>query len=204
MSVHFYRYDLQEPAGPGPSFPPNVELCCWRPDSDGYPPAGRRSISNHFWWALGKVGGFGQAGFTELRVEREGRLLHRLIVTPVWYRFPFMTKDDLQIGDVWTSPEARRQQLARAAIIEAHHRFGRAGGRFWYVTDATNVASGALARSCGYRLVATGRRTRRFGLRLLGQFVITRWVQRAETDTQATAPDCAEESGAGRTLRVNH
>ena len=61
-----------------------------------------------------------------------------------------------------------------------------------------------LARSCGYCLVATGRRTRRLGLRLLGQFVITHRVQRAETDTEATAPDFAEESGAGRTLRVNH
>jgi RimJ/RimL family protein N-acetyltransferase len=156
-----------------------------------------------FWWALTRIGGFAHDGFTELRIEREGQLL-RLIVTPPWFRVPFMAKDDLQIGDVWTSPDARRQQLARAAIIEAHHRFGRAGRRFWYVTDATNVASGALARSCGYRLVAAGHRTRRLGLRMFGQYVIAHFIQRAETDTQATAPDCDEESGAGRTLRVNH
>lgn len=204
MSVHFYRYDSEEAAGPAPSLPTSVVLRCWRPDSDGYPPRGRRSISNMFWWALTRIGGFARGGFTELRVERQGKLLHRLIVTPAWYRFPFMTNGDLQIGDVWTLPDGRRQQLARAAIIEAHHRFGRAGRRFWYVTDATNVASGALARSCGYRLVATGRRTRRLGLRIFGQYVVAHSVQRAETDTQTTAPDCDEESGAGRTLKVNH
>jgi RimJ/RimL family protein N-acetyltransferase len=204
VSVHFYRYDPQAPAGPASALPPKLELRSWRPDTDGHPPRRRRSISNFFWWALAKLGGFSRKGFTELRIEEEGRLLHRLIVTPAWYRFPFMAADDLQIGDIWTSPDARRRQLAHAAIIEAHHRFGIPGARFWYVTDATNVASGALARSCGYRLVGTGHRTRRLGLRLLGQYVIAQRVQRGETETQATAPDCAEESGAGRTDKVNH
>jgi len=176
MTVHFFRYDPDAAADPPPTLPPELHVRCWRPEYEGYPPAGSRGLSNHFWWALAKSGGFKGSGFAELRIERGRQLLHRLVVTPAWYRFPFMGVSDLQIGNVWTSPAARRRQLARLAIAEAHRRFGRNGTRFWYVADADNLASAALARSCGYRLVATGRRTRRFGTQLLGQFVIDRYV----------------------------
>lgn len=103
-------------------------------------------------------------------------MLHRLIVTPAWYRFPFMSARDLQIGAVWTAPTARRRNLARVAIAEAHRRFADGTGRFWYVTEEENHASAALARSCGYRLAAIGERTRSFGLAALGQYVIERFV----------------------------
>lgn len=97
-------------------------------------------------------------------------MLHRLVVTPRWYRFPFMEIDDLQIGAVWTRPEARGQGLARAAIAEAHRLFGEGPRRFWYVVDAGNSASISLIESCGYRLVGTGLRMRPFGVALLGRF----------------------------------
>jgi RimJ/RimL family protein N-acetyltransferase len=87
-----------------------------------------------------------------------------------------MSERDLQIGQVWTDPGARRRSLARVAIAEAHHRFAGERRRFWYVTRADNRASQALAESCGYQLVASGRRTRRLGLALLGQYVIEQSV----------------------------
>jgi RimJ/RimL family protein N-acetyltransferase len=125
---------------------------------------------------LAKAGLFPRPDFTEISISDGSRTLHRLIVTPAWYRFPFMASNDLQIGALWTSPEARRNQLARAAIGEAHRRFGNNGTCFWYVADTDNQASEAFARSCGYELIATGRRSRRFGTSLLGQYVIDRFV----------------------------
>lgn len=175
MTVDFFRFD-REASVALPTLPASLQVRCWQPGVDGYPPRGSRSPSNHFWWALARTGRFARPGFAELRIEHQGRLLHRLIVTPAWYRFPFMGADDLQIGSVWSSPSARRRQLARIAIGEAHRRFGKLAAGFWYIADAENSVSAALARSCGYRLVATGRRTRRFGTRLLGQFVIDRFI----------------------------
>jgi RimJ/RimL family protein N-acetyltransferase len=128
------------------------------------------------WWLLARTGAFARGGFTEICIEQDGRLVHRLIVTPAWFRFPFMSPRDLQIGDVWTAPDARRKQLARTAIGEAHRRFAGEGACFWYVTDAANAASAALAKSCGYQLVATGRRTRPIGTSLFGQYVIDQLV----------------------------
>ena len=174
--MNFFVRDPPAHAVPALLLPPELQFHSWQPELDGRPTGGSRRASNHFWWALAKAGAFARPGFVELRIQNDGQLLHRLIVTPAWYRFPFMAREDLQIGEVWTSPDARRKQLARAAIAEAHRRFADGSARFWYVTDANNFASGELARSCGYRLVATGRRTRRLGTSLLGQYVIDRYV----------------------------
>ena len=176
MSVHFYRYDADRPPAPGLHVPAELHIRCWQPDVDGYPPPRSRRFSNLFWWLLSRTGAFARSGFMEICIEQEGRLLHRLIVTPGWFRFPFMSARDLQIGAVWTAPDARRRQLARAALAEAHRRFAGERACVWYVTDASNAASGALARSCGYRLVARGRRTRRIGMSLLGQYVLEQFV----------------------------
>lgn len=204
MNVHFYRNDFEGPALTAPTLSPPAKFEWWRPKTDGPPPKGSRSAANYFWWILEKISGFASPGFAELRIEERGSVIHRLIVTPGWYRFPFMAKQDLQIGSVWTAPSARRRQLARSAMAEAHRRFGFRGARFWYLTEADNVISAALARSCGYRLFAVGKRSRLFGVALFGRFVVERLVYRADTDTKAIAPDCCAESAAGRSLKVNH
>lgn len=174
MSVHFYRCLPQETD----TRPARLEgkIRCWQPNVDGFPPPGSHRLSNLVWWLLARTGAFARGGFTEICIEQDGRLVHRLIVTPAWFRFPFMSPRDLQIGDVWTAPDARRKQLARTAIGEAHRRFAGEGACFWYVTDAANAASAALAKSCGYQLVATGRRTRPIGTSLFGQYVIDQLV----------------------------
>lgn len=175
MIVHFYQLD-RAPAGRHRPRDDDTHLRWWLPERDGVPGKGSRRLVNYWWWALARAGGFSRPGFAVLRIERAGRTVQRLIVSPRWYRFPFMGAGDLQIGDVWTSPEARRRKLATAAIAEAHRRFARGGTRIWYVADERNGPSAAFARACGCRLVAVGRRTRRFGTALFGQYVIDRFV----------------------------
>jgi RimJ/RimL family protein N-acetyltransferase len=175
MIVEFYQLDR----GSGPPALPlekDLRVTCWQPQADGLPRGTARRPVNYLWWALARMGGFSRAGFTEFRVQHGGEIVQRLIVTPRWYRFPFMGANDLQVGDVWTSPGHRRRQLARIALTEAHRRLATDPATIWYVVDSGNEASAALARSCGYRHVATGRRTRRLGTSLLGQYVIDRFV----------------------------
>ncbi len=176
LTVHFYLYDGGSAAAPLTTLPANLRFRSWSADVDGFPPRGARTISNQFWWLFTKLRVFARRGFTEISIVDEGRLLHRLIVTPAWYRFPFMSPQDLQLGGLWTSPGSRRRHLASCAIAEAHRRFAHENIRFWYVTKADNHEFAALARSCGYRLVAGGKRTRKFGTSLLGQYVIERQI----------------------------
>jgi RimJ/RimL family protein N-acetyltransferase len=175
MNVDFYQLDRTVAPAPR-GLDGDFQLHWWQPERDGLPGRGSRRLVNYLWWSLATAGGFARPGFAELRIERAGRVVHRLIVTPRWYRFPFMGAEDLQIGDVWTSPAARRNQLASIAIAEASRRFAGDGTTIWYAVDEGNEASAALARSCGLRRVAVGRRTRRFGTALFGQYVIERFI----------------------------
>lgn len=169
--IRFYRNDTPEQLPPHEPLPQGLELKIWMPGRDG--PARPRSlaqIANPTWWAFERSGFFSRRGFTEITIWDARQLLHRLIVTPRWRRFPFMAAEDLQIGDLWTSPAARRRGLAKTAIVAAHRHFGSAAPRFWYLTDERNTPSVRLIESCGYVLAGTGVRTRRFGLRAFGRF----------------------------------
>jgi GNAT superfamily N-acetyltransferase len=170
VTIRFYRRAAEPPAGGATAWPDGCELRRWRPSQDGPPPAGPHAAENLAWFAFDRLGQFASREFEELSVWRDGWLLHRLIVTPRWFRFPFMARNDLQIGAIVTSPEARRLGLARMAILEAHRRHAAPGRAFWYVSEDDNAASIALAEACGYRLAGAGRRTRPLGLRGLGRF----------------------------------
>jgi RimJ/RimL family protein N-acetyltransferase len=167
VSVRFYRHDPGDPA-PQSALPSGVTVRIWRA-CDGIPRDGRDAP----WWAIERLGLFAQRGFASLAIERDGALLHRLIVTPRWYRFPFMAPEDLQIGGLWTHPAARGQGLARAGVAEAHRRFGDRATRFWYVTEEDNAASIRIAQGVGYRLVGTGERTAPLGIRAMGRYRLT-------------------------------
>lgn len=169
MKVLFYLRGPEE-AGDRPRLPPGALVRVWRPAADGFPPRGSRRPQNLIWWLFTRTGVFRRPDFAELSVWRDEGMLHRLVVTPRWRRFPFMGDDDLQLGDLWTRQDARRQGLARVAIAEAHRRCANGTGRFWYVVDAENLASIRLIESCGYRFVGAGRRTSPFGIRAVGQF----------------------------------
>lgn len=124
------------------------------------------------WWAISILGMFACRDFTEVTIWRGEKLLHRLIVTPRWYRAPFMDRNDLQCGDLWTHPDERGKGLARLAMRLVHHLFSGRQGRIWYVVDRDNRPSVGLVESCGYQLVGSGRRTSILGAKLLGQFRI--------------------------------
>jgi RimJ/RimL family protein N-acetyltransferase len=170
VTVLFYRRDGGNPFRTAAELPSGYALRIWRPGENRLPPL--RSALHLAWWAQDKLGCFATHGFAEISIWRDERLLHRLIVTPRWYRFPFMDAADLQIGAVWTRPEARGQGLARTAIGEAHRLFGEGTPWFWYVVDDGNRASVALIESCGYRLVGKGLRTRPLGIAPLGRFCL--------------------------------
>lgn len=169
MTVLFYRRAVGVPPS-GVEPPRGVTVRIWLPSEHGLPPRGSRGrASNWVWWAFEALGLFAEPGFAEVTLWRDGRRLHRLIVTPRWFRFPFMGRGDLQLGDLWTDPAARGQGLARAAIAEAL-RLARHADQVWYLADAQNDASARLAESVGFQLHGAGRRTRPLGLHLAGWF----------------------------------
>ena len=172
--ILFYRHDAGSPPPARSKLPTDLSFRRWCPATDGIPKTGMRSAHRIAILVQNRLGCFANPHFTELSLWRGRQMLQRLILTPAWYRFPFMGVDDLQIGYVWTSPSERGKGLARGAIAEVHRLACTKGRNIWYVVDARNDSSAALIRSCGYRLIGTGTRTRPLGIAWFGQFRLER------------------------------
>ena len=172
QAVRFYRAADGEVRLPAPRLD-ELELTRWQPHRDG-PPAGLfASNANRAWWAMDLAGQFPRPDLTVYASHRGEDLLHRLLVTPKWHRFPFMHRLDMQMGDLWTAPEMRGKGLAAQAIAAVHADFAGKVPALWYVVDEDNAPSIRLIERIGYRLAGTGVRTRPFGIGALGQFRLT-------------------------------
>jgi RimJ/RimL family protein N-acetyltransferase len=166
MSVLFFCRDA--PQGTSlPPLPSGMTMRVWAPARDGFPPSPLWR-HNVLWWLMDRARLFAQRDFAEITLWQGDDLLHRLILTPRWYRFPFMAGQDLQIGNVWTHPAMRGQGLARLGVGQA---LAVAQGRVWYVTGAQHRASIALATGMGFRPAGHGYRSRPFALHAAGRFI---------------------------------
>lgn len=145
-TVRFWQPGLAQPLPPG-GF--DVKLASYTP---------------MYWLGLFATGDYGAV----LVCDRHGAIDHRAMIMPRFARFPFMGRDDLQVGATFTRPEARGQGLALRGLLEvvAHHM--RTGRRFWYLTDADNQASVAVMRKAGFALAGVGGKQPRYGLRAIG------------------------------------
>jgi RimJ/RimL family protein N-acetyltransferase len=85
-----------------------------------------------------------------------------------------MGPNDLQIGDVWTHPAHQNRGLASFAIQEIVRTKARPDGVIWYLVDAANLPSIRMIEKLGFHRVGVGRRSRRLGVSLLGQFLLER------------------------------
>ena len=172
MSVLFYCRYGTDPM-PDPAEIGDLDMRCWLPSQDGFPPAGRKRAQNMAWLLMALLGVFSAPGFSEFSLWRDGRMVHRMIVTPRWYRFPFMEPGDLQLGDLWTAPSLRGQGVARAAVTEVCRLYAGRSLRIWFLAHSDNQASQALAEACGFHLVGIGQRTRPFGIPAIGRYRLT-------------------------------
>ena len=144
----------------------------WRPSLFAVKPAGLPLMPFVVWWIFHQLRVFANRDYGIFVVYDGLRLIHRSCIFPRYFRFPFMSKDDLQIGDTWTDPSYRGQGLAKFGLQEAVRQSGQPGRRFWYVVDDDNAPSINVVETAGFTANGEVRRTRRCGLRLLGGFVV--------------------------------
>ena len=150
----------------------------WRPGTGGLVPSGVSKVPFAAWWLLHSLRVFYNRDYAVFVIYDGDKVIHRSVVFPRYFRFPFMAKYDLQIGDTWTLPEYRGQGLASFAIRAITYACRRPSRTFWYVVEQDNLASIRVIEKAGFVKVGEGIRTKRFGLRALGAFVI---LQRQST-----------------------
>ena len=179
----FYVLEGDAVAPPGDQLPGDCGLVHWRPGQFILRPSGFSLMPFGVWWLLHQLRVFANRGYALTAIYCGDKLVHRTCVFPRYFRFPFMAKGDLQIGDVWTSPSNRGQGLAEIAMRQAIGKAGILRGRWWYVVHSDNAASIRLAEKVGFRLHGRGVRSRRWGVGALGCYQITEHlhVNRSET-----------------------
>lgn len=156
---------------PSPPFlSTEYEPLFWKPALTRICPPGFGLYPFAIWWLFHMLRVFRNRDYGVFMIRRGAQCVHRSIVTPGFFRFPFMGIQDLQVGDVWTAETERGRGLASYAlrsILSADHDRQR---RYWWVVDEDNLSSIRIAERANFCTTAVGVRVSRCGIRLLGAY----------------------------------
>jgi RimJ/RimL family protein N-acetyltransferase len=144
----------------------------WKPSVVEVIPPGVPFIPFAVWWSMHSLHIFTNRDYSLFLIYDNELIIHRSVITPRYFRFPFMGQDDLQIGDTWTAPEYRGKGLATFAIqriLEFHKKLGR---KFWYVVEESNSPSIRVVEKAGFKRIGEGERSKRFGMKVFGSYEI--------------------------------
>lgn len=145
----------------------------WTPSLFCVKPKGVSFLPFTVWWLFHTSHLFSNREYGLLVIRQGGRVVHRSVITPGYLRFPFMEKEDIQVGDTWTDPAVRGRGLATIALENIVRAPRNRNRTCWYIVEADNAASIRVVEKAGFMLMGRGTRTRRFGLGVLGQFQLT-------------------------------
>jgi len=165
--------------GPDQSLPQPLELdgrySCefWKPSLRRLVPQGMSLLPYGVWWFMHYLRLQANQDYGVFVVYERSTLVHYSGIFPGYLRFPFMARNDLQIGDTWTHPGHRGHGIAAFALQRIVESKRRAGRRFWYICPEDNAPSIRTVEKAGFVRLGKGIRTSRFGLRVLGAFVMT-------------------------------
>lgn len=178
MKYLFYRLDsiinskIQEKK-PLPDKRFNAML--WKPTSLEIIPKGIPWLPFGVWWIMHHLHIFTNRDYSLYLIYIGYNLIHRSVITPRYFRFPFMDKDDLQIGDTWTATTYSGKGLATFAIQMVCQLHMKPSRRFWYLVEETNLPSIRAVEKVGFTKVGEGNRIKRFGLSILGAYNIQKY-----------------------------
>lgn len=103
----------------------------------------------------------------------DGAIAHYSAFAGGWFRWPFMAREDVQIGDTWTEDQDRRKGLALFALVTIIEKLRKPERTFWYFCTEDNVGSRRVAEQAGMEIAGSGGAYPVMGLNLLRQYRIT-------------------------------
>ena len=105
MTVSFYAWDGCTSVGRMLTLDPGYSWRLWKPCGSEVTAPGLRMIPFAIWWLMDRLRVFGNRDYGVFCVYSNGELVHRSTVSPRYFRFRFMAKDDLQTQDVSVSAD---------------------------------------------------------------------------------------------------
>jgi RimJ/RimL family protein N-acetyltransferase len=136
----------------GGALPSGLEASNWKPTFSQALPPSISARSFYAWYLLHTFRLMKSQSYGALLIHQNDRLIHRSIIYPAHFRYPFMQANDVEIGSVWTEPDQRGKGLAVCALQLLVQRFARIGS-VWYFTRDANTSSIRVAKKSGLVLV---------------------------------------------------
>jgi len=126
------------------------------------------------WWLFHHCGIFFNKSFVMIIYLKTNQIVHRTCVFPGFYKFPFMNKEDLQLGDIWTTKDCRNKGIATHALKYILSLDQYKNKTFWYVVEASNVESIRLAEKFGFNVCYTAHKKNKMGISFIGNYEISK------------------------------
>ena len=150
--------------------PAGYRVAFWRPEKNIFMPKGLPIWPFFVWWLFDFLHFFYNRDYSIVLIYQNSELVHRSVVFPGFFRFPFMQREDLQIGDTWTHPAHRGKGLAKFALAAAVNHFHSPNRGFWYIVEERNIPSIKVVESVGFQMVGRCKKVPRFGSLFLGYY----------------------------------
>ena len=136
--------------------------CVHPPDLDG---------KFRYWGIAYLLKLFGNHDYRVLYLLSGSKVVHRSVVMPRYFRWPFMNRDDLQVSSTWTDPSYRGRGYATYSLTLIAQLFSKQGRSIWYVTMENNIPSIKVCLSAGFQLYNYAERKNFLGISVLGKLV---------------------------------
>ena len=141
----------------------------WRPSLLQVRPSGLNlRFFPDAWWAMHHFHIFSNRKYAIMLAYQNSQLVHYTFLFPRYFPFPFMGKDDINIGETWTHQDHRGRGLAPYAVHEIVKQNAGDGRVFWYIATESNIASIRVITKVGFEKVGEGFKIKRLGSNLLG------------------------------------
>jgi RimJ/RimL family protein N-acetyltransferase len=147
----------------------------WYPSFTSVLPKGLKKLSMPVWWLFHHLRIFANQEYGIFLIYDNEKLIHRSFIFPKYFRFPFMAKNDLQIGNTYTDPDYRGKKLATFAIQQIVRNYGKTDGnprKIWYLVAQDNTNSIYVIEKSDFKLLGKGQKNKRFGMSFFGYYAI--------------------------------
>lgn len=161
--------------------PEGYSYSLWRPSLFSLKPNGASLFPFIVWWVFDFLRIFANRDYAVSTVYHGEMLVHYVGFFPRYFRFPFMDKGDLQLGDGWTHPDHRGKRIAPFSYISGIRSLRKQNRKFWGLIEEKNLSATRAFGKTGAKLIGEGIRRKRMGMRSLGTFELKQKYEEAKS-----------------------
>ena len=146
----FYRGDSDNIKLFDTSLPDGYSFSLWRPALNRITPKGLFRRTFIFCWIFHILRLFKSSNYSIFIIYYDQKIVHYSVVMPPFFKYPFMNKNDIQIGPIDTESDHRRKGLSSYTIGKIIDTYLQLDTQFWYIVRDENEISKRVIEKYGF------------------------------------------------------